>query len=207
MKNLWDSSVMQLLQQAADLVLLNMAWLVCALPLVTLGPASAALYTTAKSIRAGGGTRVLPVFWEAFTHRFPHRALAGWAVLLAGGVLAVDFLALAHGALAGRAMLFGVFLFLSILLLVTASCLFPLMAEHDVGAGTGIRQAFWLGFRHLGRAGAAAALHALPILLFLFMPPVFLLLIPLWTAGYFAMAASLSLRLLQPVLREGGLPL
>lgn len=204
MKNLWDSPVMQMLQQITDLVLLNMVWLVCSLPIVTIGPASAAMYTTVKSIQAGGSTRVIPVFWEAFTHQFLHRMLAGWAVLLCGCVLAVDFLALAQGAMAGRAVMFGIFLFLSILVLMTVSCLFPLMAEREMGVGASIRLAFWLSFHHLGRAGAAAALHVLPFLLFLFMPLVFLLLIPLWIAGYFSMTACLSSRLLQPVLREGG---
>lgn len=205
MKNLWDSPVMQLLQQTADLILLNVVWLVCSLPIVTIGPASAAMYETLKPIQAGGGTRVIPVFREAFTRRFPHRMLAGWAVLLCESVLAVDFLALAQFDGAARPVLFGLFLFLSVLVLVTASCLFPLMAEYNIGAGRGIRLAFWLSFRRIGRAGAAALLHALPLLLFLFMPPVFLLLIPLWLTGYFSLAASLSSRLLRPVLQEGGL--
>lgn len=203
MKNLWDSPVMQLLQQLADLILLNIVWLVCSLPVVTIGPAAAAMYVVARSVLAGGGVRVIPMFCEAFTRRFLRHMLAGLAVLACAGVLAVDFLVLAYQDIGFRPILFGLLLFVCILVLLTAVCLFPLLAEYDMGIKYGIYRAFLLGFRHLYRAGAAAALLLFPILLFLFAPPCFLLLIPLWVGFYFSAAASLSLRLLQPVLAEG----
>lgn len=203
MKNLWDSPIMQLLQQLADLILLNMVWLACSLPVVTAGPAAAAMFAVAKSILAGGGVRVIPMFWEAFTRRFLRHMLAGLAVLACTGVLAVDFLFLAYQDISFRPVLFGLLVFLCILVLLTAVCLFPILAEYDVGIKYGIYRAFLLGFRHLYRAGAAAALQLFPILLFLFAPPCFLLLIPLWVGFYFSAAASLSLRLFQQVLAEG----
>lgn len=202
MKNLWDTPVMQLLQQLADLILLNMVWLVCSLPVITAGPATVAMFAVAKSVRAGGGVRVIPLFWEAFTRRFLRHMLAGWAVLACAGVLAVDFLFLAQQDAAIKAVMFGFFLFLGILLLLTSTCLFPLLAGYDLGIKEAVCRAFLLAFRHLYRAGAAALLQVIPLGLFLFAPPFFLLLIPLWVGCYFSAAASLALRLLMPVLNE-----
>lgn len=203
MKKLWDSPVMQLLQQSADLVLLNLVWLVCSLPVITIGPAAVAMFTVAKSVLAGGGVRVIPMFWEAFTRRFLRHMLAGLAALACAGVLVMDFISLAHQNTWLRPVLFGLLLFLSILVLLTSACLFPLLAEYDIGIKCGIYRAFLLSFRHLCRAGAAAAPLLLPILLFLFAPTHFLLLVPLWIGCYFSAAAALSVRLIQPVLAEG----
>ena len=203
MKNLWDNPVMQLLQQLADLVLLNLVWLICSLPVVTIGPATVAMYTGARSILAGGGGRGISMFCVAFAHRFMRHMLAGLAALACAGVLAVDFLFLAHQNTGFRPILFGLLLFVCILVLLTAVCLFPLLAEYDLGIKDGVYRAFLLGVRHLCRSGAAVAIQLLPVLLFLFAPPWFLLLIPLWAGCYFSAAASLSLRLLQPVLAGG----
>jgi len=202
MKNLWNSPVMQLLQQLADLILLNIVWLVCSLPVITIGPAAAAMFAVAKSIRAGGGTRVIPLFWEAFTRRFLRHTGAGCAALACTGVLVADFLFLAHQNIKMKAVLFGLLLFLCILLSLTVATLFPLLSEYDLKISTGARRAFLLSFRHLYRAGAAAFLQILPIALFLFAPPLFLLLIPLWVGCYFSAAACLTLRLFQPVFEK-----
>ena len=51
-----DSTLMTILNKAADMVVLSVLWCLCSLPLLTLGASSAALYHTAvKVIRQNRG--------------------------------------------------------------------------------------------------------------------------------------------------------
>lgn len=58
-----DGKVVGLLNRSGELILLNMAFLLCCVPVVTLGPALASLYyATMKSIRRGRGYPVREFF-------------------------------------------------------------------------------------------------------------------------------------------------
>ena len=51
-----DSTLMTILNKAADMVILSVLWCICSLPVVTIGAASSALYhATMKVIRLGRG--------------------------------------------------------------------------------------------------------------------------------------------------------
>ena len=53
-------------QIGCDLVLLNILWLVCCLPIVTIGASTAALYTVARKMAACEHYTVWSGFWLFF---------------------------------------------------------------------------------------------------------------------------------------------
>lgn len=70
-------------QVFCDLVLLNLLWLVCCLPVVTIGASTAALHTVARKMAAGEHYTVWSGFWQGFRENWKQ----GTAVVLLFGVV------------------------------------------------------------------------------------------------------------------------
>lgn len=87
-----NSPVIAFLNKMTDLILLNILWIICCLPVITAGAAtSAAYYVSITSIRCGDGY-VLKRFFEGFKSSF-RPITPVWLVLLAAGfILTADML-------------------------------------------------------------------------------------------------------------------
>ena len=70
------------------LVVINVLWLVCSLPVVTFGASSAALYACLFRLLEGDDTRPVRRFFAAFGENWK-RATAAWLVVLAAVLLLV----------------------------------------------------------------------------------------------------------------------
>ena len=106
MKRLFDleSPLMSGLIKLFDCICLSVLWLVCCIPLVTAGAASAALYTTVfKYIRREEGT-LAATYFGAFKENFRRSTLAGLVSLALLAVLVLDALVFRSLRLSGSAM-------------------------------------------------------------------------------------------------------
>ena len=106
MRNLFrlDNPVMQFLSRVCDLMIVNVLFWLCCLPVVTVGASLTALHKVTQSIVLNEDGGVVKPFFRAFRGNF-RQATAGWlvlAVFLAG--LAADLL-LAQAYLTGNSLL------------------------------------------------------------------------------------------------------
>lgn len=77
----YDSKLMQFLGKITDCIILNMVWLICCIPIVTIGASTTAFYyTITKAIRNERGY-VLPEFWRSFKSNFKQSTLV-WLIML-----------------------------------------------------------------------------------------------------------------------------
>lgn len=85
-----NSPVIAFLNKLTDLILLNILWIICCLPVITAGAAtSAAYYVSITSIRCGDGY-VLKRFFEGFKSSFRPITPVWLGILAAGFMLAAD---------------------------------------------------------------------------------------------------------------------
>lgn len=71
-----------------DVVLVNILFLVCSLPVFTMGASTVAMYKTFRQLQEGRGGSVLRMFLTAFGHAF-RESLIPWLAQLFTGVLLV----------------------------------------------------------------------------------------------------------------------
>ncbi len=112
----------------ADLVMLSLMWALCSIPLVTLGPATAALYDAAvKILRRGEAGNIYQRFFHSFRLNFKVGALTSLAVLAAAVLLYGLGNFLYRLALTGKAgvVLYYAYLLLLLLPIGMISYLFP----------------------------------------------------------------------------------
>ncbi len=77
----YDSPLVQLLNKVTDLILLNVLYLLCSIPLFTIGAAQAGLYTAAKvMLDKEDDTSVFAAYWRGFKAGFG-TITAGWGIV------------------------------------------------------------------------------------------------------------------------------
>ena len=122
----------QIFDHLADLLILSLLWLLCSLPLVTAGAATAALYdAVARCVR---GAEPLPWkrFWHTFRRELPCAAIVtvAWGALLGLLVWALELIWAAAAAGSAAAPLVLVFCLVLMVLPVGAACwMFPLLSR------------------------------------------------------------------------------
>ncbi len=158
-----------------ELILCNFLWILCSLPIVTIGASSSALFTCIRKILAKEGVRP-NVFFESF-RRSLKRASGAWFLILALFALVV---ANVYVAPVLEAHWWSAFLaFLGVVTLVTLlweAHMFPLIAVERSGWSFTklITTAFALGIRYLPLTISAAIVQVLPVALFVAFPGLFL---------------------------------
>lgn len=85
-----DSPVVAFLNKMTDLILLNACWIICSLPIVTMGASTTAMYYVCIiSIRQGDGY-VIRRFFQSFFRNFKQATLLWLIVLGCGTILTLD---------------------------------------------------------------------------------------------------------------------
>lgn len=93
-----DNIIVRVLSRIFDFILLNILWVICSLPVVTIGASTTALYTVMLKITVNEEGYILKGFLQAFKDNFKQSTII-WLILLAAGVLlGVDFMFLSGSA-------------------------------------------------------------------------------------------------------------
>lgn len=152
-----------------NMLVISVLWLICSIPVVTIGAAStAAYYAVAKSIRHQNGTAAA-CFFSSFRSNFKQSALltALWGVILA--VLLLECIYLYSDAGVPLAVLY-LFYFLAAAAVACGMYLWPCLSRFAKGSFALIQMSAILTFRHLITTIALLLLAAVCLLGIWLMP-------------------------------------
>lgn len=171
-----ESKLWLLLSALFDLIYSGILWLICSIPVVTLGPASAALYyTVVKTVRHERGG-VTASFFKSFRDNLKTGIII-WLIFLlvfalwAGNIFAVDFL---EDRMSPILALIWKFLPLPVLLMLPWA--FPYISRFENPVGHSLRYIAHLCFSHPLRSVALTLVLAGGALIIWIMPQMLLLL-------------------------------
>jgi len=122
-----DNPFMRTLSTMADLLVLNLLTLVCALPILTAGAAFTALNDACIRLVRGEDDTVLSDFFRAFKANFKKGTLLWLLVLLAAAILCFDYLA----ALTYVPQLRAGIIAIALLVLAVALYAFALLSRYE----------------------------------------------------------------------------
>lgn len=86
-----DSPLMIFLGKAADILILNILYIVCSLPIITIGATTTAAYTVTNNLKKGEEISVIRDFFIAFKNNFKTSTLSWLIVIFIGFILVIDF--------------------------------------------------------------------------------------------------------------------
>ena len=190
----WDSPFAQKLAMVGNSILLNVLWLLCSLPVVTMGASTAALYYVVFQYQTSDETAVIKPFFRAFAKNFKQATLLWIPTMAIITLLILDLRYLfAYG---GSSLIWVVVIVASVVFLMIRTQLLPQVARFENKLGTIIKNAALLTILHMPSAFLMATLNILPVVIFLLLPVEFMRWLPLWVGIYFALVAYMNGRML-----------
>lgn len=194
-----DSPLIRFLTLVTNLVCLNLLWLLCCLPVLTVGAATTALYSVIFQYITNQDDGVLKPFFRAFRENFALTTPLWILNLLVGLALGAEVFYLTHSTQIWLKWIFGVLLFIYA---GVSSYLYPLLARYDSPRKKTLFNSFALSLRHLLSTVCVVTLNALPLVLVLFAPAVFWQTILWWTLAGFSVIGYFNGKIILAVCRR-----
>ena len=132
-----------------DACVLNVLWLLCCVPVFTVGPATTAFYYAMIGLIRGEETYVHKDFFRSFGRNFKQSTLVGLILLATGGFLAVDVYICRHSGTGIFTFMMVFFFILFVLWCFVTLYTFPLLAKFDYKMKDLFVMAFTLSIKHL----------------------------------------------------------
>lgn len=193
-----DSKFMQAMARIADLVILNLLFLLSCVPLITIGAASAALYTVCFRIGTDREQGVCRSYFRAFRENFRQGTIL-WLILvlfIIAGFVNTLLLYSLEGALHYLFLVTSVLLVLAVLMF---SYTFPLISQFSNDIRSTLKNALFLSVGYLPRSLLISVLNVFPLALALVDLYLFLQMGFVWAFLYFSAAAYINALLLKKV--------
>lgn len=129
--NITDNVIVRALNKICDMVCLNILWLICCIPVVTIGASTTALYTVMLKMVKNEEGYIFRGFFKAFKSNFRQSTIMWIILFLLGGVCWIDYRV--AGLMQGMPGLVmrSVFILLGFFLLSMSIYAFPLTARYE----------------------------------------------------------------------------
>ena len=178
--NWTDNVVMRALGKIGDMICLNVMWLICCIPIITIGASTTALYTVMLRMVKNEEGYIFLGFLKAFKSNFKQSTLIWLILLLLGIVWTVDFRV--AGFMPGMAgiILSAIFLALGFILLSVMIYIFPLTARYENGIKATFKNALILTVAKLPYTFLMVAIVVAAVFASLWSAFTLLFSLPLW---------------------------
>lgn len=161
-----DSRIMSFLAKLGDMFILNVLYLVCCIPVITIGAATTALYYNTLKMAENRESYVWREFLRTFKENFKQATIIWMIILVIGAVLVGDFLVMGViGSQALASVTAIVVIVVGVFLILTAVYVFPVLARFDNSVLNIMKYALLMAIRHLPSTVVILAIHSVPMLL------------------------------------------
>ena len=177
------------LSKAADIIILSFLWFVCCIPVITIGPATSALYYVTLKLARKEDVQITSCFFKGFKDNLKQGLAYSLIFLVIGAVLALDYIyAMAMPGTAGM-VCSAIFFALGVWFCCTVFYTFPLQAQFYNTVKQTIINAVFLAARKFPMTVIVFGINIIPAILFLWATDMFLLSAPVWVLVFPGLAA------------------
>lgn len=185
----FEGPVFTFLSRLADLFWLNLLYILCCIPVITAGAATTALYYVTLKMAKDEEGYITKSYFKSFKQNFV-QATVIWLVILVIGVVMFMDLRIANGGnmaeilkttTVSNVVIVAVGVML-IILCMTLTYVFPLLAQFDNTVINTVKNAFLLSIRHLPYTFLMILITAIPVALIWFSPALLLLVLIMFSA-------------------------
>ena len=198
-----DSPIMSFLARVADLVILNVLWLLCCLPVVTAGASTTAMYHVVRHLQEESISSVTRDFFRSFKSDF-RQATPVYLLLLipAAAVVMNAWILSAQSSDVVPVYVRAIWMVSALMLTFVVSFVYPVMAYFDDTVWKTLRTAAVLAVAKLPRTVLISAINLLPIIILFVSLPFFLRSSIFWLLIGGSLTAYLNMLILRPVFKK-----
>lgn len=173
MKFLYEGTLANILNRLIDLILLNLLWFLCCIPIFTIGASTCALYEITLHYAFGDDPPVVRTFFGAFKKHFKKAGLLFLIAAAAGGFLLLDLWCAFQWEIGIRFLFIVIILAVFYFYLAVFSHAFPALTYFQSGIKETLVTAFVLSMRNGIFTVFIMVLNLLPGFLILLFPMYF----------------------------------
>lgn len=192
MKVLQDGPLANVLNRLIDLILLNVLWFLCSLPLFTLGASVCAVYDVTMRYALHEDPPITRTFFHAFRKNFKKASALFLIFLGAGLFLALDLWSAMQWDIPIKFLPIIVILSVSYFYLAVLSHSFPVLTYFNTGIRESIKKAFFLSMSNGIFTVFIMLMDLLPVLFIFLFPSHFGQILFLYLAVGFSVIAMLN---------------
>lgn len=183
-----DNVIHIFLNKLGDIIVANLLFLVCCIPIVTIGPALTALYHCMLRTVKGNNNGTTKTFFRAFKENFRQSLIVWLGLLAVGFILFLNIRFLQNTASVVSKPLFYVSLGIAGLVIILALYIFPVIAAFANTTVNLLKNAYVFAFLHFPSTLAIAVITILPM----FMTYRDIKLMPLYACCWFFFGFGLT---------------
>lgn len=183
-----DGKFFTFMSKVADLIILNIIYCLCCVPIITIGPATTALYYVTLKMVKNEESYIIKSFFKSFKLNFKQGAVIGILLMAAVGVIIGDIYIMLSWEAKYKFVLIVIFIFLLVIWLFVTMYIYPLLATFENTIKQTFKNALLMSIRHLPTT----------ILIFIFTVVSYLMvgfivqLMPFWFLIGFALLAYVN---------------
>lgn len=205
MKDLFhpDNPFFQFLSRVGDLILLNVLFLLCCIPIVTIGAAQAALHKVAQDYVMDNDAGVLKPFFRAFKANF-RQATVVWLmeVVIVVGLVSDLLLIMTYFSGTFATVMYALLALLAVLVVCVSAYMIPLLVRYENTLRQHLSNAVVLAVIKLPKTVGMVLLNLLPLLVALVSLNVFVQTLIFWIVIGFGFVAFVESSMLKSVFEE-----
>lgn len=183
-----DNVIHIFLNKLGDIIVANLLFLVCCIPIITIGPALTALYHCMLRTVKGNNNGTTKTFFRAFKENFRQSLIVWLGLLAVGFILFLNIRFLQNTASVVSKPLFYVSLGIAGLVIILALYIFPVIAAFANTTVNLLKNAYVFAFLHFPSTLAIAVITILPM----FMTYRDIKLMPLYACCWFFFGFGLT---------------
>lgn len=176
------------LNKLGDIIVANLLFLLCCIPIITIGPALTALYHCMLRTVKGNNNGTTKTFFRAFKENFRQSLIVWLGLLAVGFILLLNIRFLQNTASVVSKPLFYVSLGIAGLVIILALYIFPVIAAFANTTVNLLKNAYVFAFLHFPSTLAIAVITILPM----FMTYRDIKLMPLYACCWFFFGFGLT---------------
>lgn len=144
-----DGKLYKSMEFIMNAFLLNLLWLILCLPILTIFPATTAMFGVVREWKKQNDVRILSAFFRLFKENFKQSFLIGMLWLVFTGLLLGDLIIINQLNSSVKYILFSFFFLMGILYLFVSIYIFPVLVHYQVTWKNAIKNALLLSISTL----------------------------------------------------------
>lgn len=157
-----DSPFMDFMMKVADIVLVNIVYVLCCMPIFTIGAATTALYYSMLKLTEDRGSSSIKSFFHSFKENFIQATAIWLIIVILGALLGIEFFVVQMYAGDLQKALEIVMALPAVVLMMLMTYVFAVLAKFDNTIGQTMKNAILLAIGNLPYTVVMLVLNVLP---------------------------------------------
>ena len=161
-----DGPVYGFLKRLTNIMTLSFYWLICCIPIFTIGPATAAMYYVSLKIARHEDPPITRSFFHSFKDNFKKCSLLTLLFIVIAVVLYLDYWILSDMTGTMKSVMSVILVFFGFCFVLIATYTFPLLAQFENTIRQTLKNALLLAIRYLPRTILMIVYNLIPFAVF-----------------------------------------